>query len=415
MSTSTWLERGQAPPRQQSKRASSSRHAIRKKKEREQDEHKLEQRKKQIAYGEITRGYINFMKMSQRDPSLLKGCVPVKPVINQKCSKRSWDGQLKKWRRALHMYDYVDFDESEEQSKEVREALVEQTINPVFSPAKDPSLMPKFDLFSPLRGAAWADELDSPGPFAPSPSVKNTCDSSPEKGPITPIRLSVTKTCALSVNSGPKVPVSHPVRYSFDDLLSLMDAPLVQESVRLPDTLSWLDKRIDLEDDVDDDYEPPSVDLRSPVAQRFLGSPYDQVPATPTRLFQGGEKESGKAYSPSPRKPWALHWADDDTYDSQTGMSLDRRVAPPVCARKISLTTSTTSTASMEPQVPGDRRHQQRTPLRPIPSAITRAATSVKKGRSELWMDRCWEEEKENFPPSLGSCFCTPPRRPHKG
>ena len=66
MSTSTWLERGQAPPRQQSKRASSSRHAIRKKKEREQDEHKLEQRKKQIAYGEITRGYINFMKMSQR-------------------------------------------------------------------------------------------------------------------------------------------------------------------------------------------------------------------------------------------------------------------------------------------------------------------------------------------------------------
>ena len=140
----------------------------------------------------------------------------------------------------------LDFDESEEQSKEVREALVEQTINPVFSPAKDPSLMPKFDLFSPLRGAAWADELDSPGPFAPSPSVKNTCDSSPEKGPITPIRLSVTKTCALSVNSGPKVPVSHPVRYSFDDLLSLMDAPLVQESVRLPDTLSWLDKRIDL-------------------------------------------------------------------------------------------------------------------------------------------------------------------------
>ncbi len=54
-----------------------------------------------------------------------------------------------------------DFGESEEQSKEVREALVEQTLNPVFTPAKaDPML--RFDLFSPLRGATWAEEFDSP-------------------------------------------------------------------------------------------------------------------------------------------------------------------------------------------------------------------------------------------------------------
>jgi hypothetical protein len=30
---------------------------------------------------------------------------PVTPDKYQKCSKRSWDGQVRKWRRLLHLWD----------------------------------------------------------------------------------------------------------------------------------------------------------------------------------------------------------------------------------------------------------------------------------------------------------------------
>eukprot|EP01003_Olkasia_polycarbonata_P003199 NODE_1792_length_490_cov_139.757370_g1714_i0.p3 GENE.NODE_1792_length_490_cov_139.757370_g1714_i0~~NODE_1792_length_490_cov_139.757370_g1714_i0.p3 ORF type:complete len:148 (-),score=45.46 NODE_1792_length_490_cov_139.757370_g1714_i0:47-466(-) len=47
---------------------------------------------------------------------------PATPKANQKCSKRSWDGQLKKWRRALHKWDGsgndVDTEEEEEEETE---------------------------------------------------------------------------------------------------------------------------------------------------------------------------------------------------------------------------------------------------------------------------------------------------------
>lgn len=34
--------------------------------------------------------------------------MPATPRKNQKCSKRSWDGQVRKWRRELHKWDPVD-------------------------------------------------------------------------------------------------------------------------------------------------------------------------------------------------------------------------------------------------------------------------------------------------------------------
>lgn len=30
---------------------------------------------------------------------------PVTPDMHQRCSRRSWDGQIKRWRRLLHQYD----------------------------------------------------------------------------------------------------------------------------------------------------------------------------------------------------------------------------------------------------------------------------------------------------------------------
>ena len=87
----------------------------------ESDAHRLAQRAKQIQYGENTPGYAHFMKALELYPELFKGCIPVKPAVMQKCSKRSWDGQIRKWRRALHMYDFVDFDNDEQGSKFIKE------------------------------------------------------------------------------------------------------------------------------------------------------------------------------------------------------------------------------------------------------------------------------------------------------
>lgn len=375
-------------------------------KELELDSHRLDQRIKQIAYGENTRGFMNLMKALERDPGLVKGCIPVKPAIHQKCSKRSWDGQVRKWRRALHMYDYVDFGESEEQSKEVREALVEQTLNPVFTPAKaDPML--RFDFFSPLRGATWAEEFDSP--FAPSPedSTGPRNRDQPCFG-TTPIRFSVTKA-----QPDLEPPLPYPARrvprvgYSMAQLMALAESPLVAEVVRFPDALGWLDKRVDLEDDIEDEAagKGPTMDLRSPVTQRFLGSPYDHAPITPRRLSVGSQPEALETGTPG--RPWGLRFAEDETHDGHAGlMPKARPVASPRPAggRRISLGSGTGS--SNEGLGLGEAT---RTPLRQISRGVPQAkAATALKGRSALHALYHPASEKENLPPSL---FCTPPRR----
>ncbi len=59
------------------------------------------------------------------------------------------------------------------------------------------------------------------------------------------------------------------VGYSMAQLMALAESPLVAEVVRFPDALGWLDKRVDLEDDIEDEAAGggPTVDLRSPVAR----------------------------------------------------------------------------------------------------------------------------------------------------
>ena len=129
---------------------------------------------------------------------------------------------------------------------------MEQTINPVFSPVKSATPF-KFDLFSPLRGGSWAAEFDSP--FAPSPTdtplaFRKSPEETPVQTGISPIRFSVTKASSANETKGSpgvsKIPVESRVRYSFEDMLSLMETPLVDEEIRLPDSLAWLDKRVDL-------------------------------------------------------------------------------------------------------------------------------------------------------------------------
>ena len=74
--------------------------------EREADEKKLASRQKQIDYGKNTIGYARYLEAVPR--SARKHGDPWTPDKLQICSKRSWDGQVRKWRRVLHKYDPDD-------------------------------------------------------------------------------------------------------------------------------------------------------------------------------------------------------------------------------------------------------------------------------------------------------------------
>eukprot|EP00668_Euglena_longa_P048397 GGOE01065465.1.p1 GENE.GGOE01065465.1~~GGOE01065465.1.p1 ORF type:complete len:464 (-),score=83.60 GGOE01065465.1:354-1745(-) len=69
----------------------------------ETDPHRLEQRQKQIDFGLATTGYANYVACLKSNPEQVKP-IPI-PNIYVKCSKRSWDGQIKHWRRLLHIWD----------------------------------------------------------------------------------------------------------------------------------------------------------------------------------------------------------------------------------------------------------------------------------------------------------------------
>jgi hypothetical protein len=67
------------------------------------DDQRLIQRQKQIDYGYRTVGYLRYRLLVAKDKR--KPEHPRTPKKAQGCSKRSWDGQLKKWRRDLHLWD----------------------------------------------------------------------------------------------------------------------------------------------------------------------------------------------------------------------------------------------------------------------------------------------------------------------
>jgi len=67
------------------------------------DDQRLVQRQKQIDYGYRTVGYLRYRLLVPKESR--KPEHPRTPKKAQGCSKRSWDGQLKKWRRDLHLWD----------------------------------------------------------------------------------------------------------------------------------------------------------------------------------------------------------------------------------------------------------------------------------------------------------------------
>jgi hypothetical protein len=79
----------------------------------------LAQRQKQIDYGKKTVGYERYMSMVPKDKR--ESGQPITPRKDQRCSKRSWDGQVRKWRRDLHRWDPEDEKELERWTRLVRE------------------------------------------------------------------------------------------------------------------------------------------------------------------------------------------------------------------------------------------------------------------------------------------------------
>ena len=75
-------------------------------KSEEDDPRRLEMRQKQIDFGYNTLGYARYVELVPKSRrSRDKNKHPRTPDVKQVCSKRSFDGQVKKWRRLLHAWD----------------------------------------------------------------------------------------------------------------------------------------------------------------------------------------------------------------------------------------------------------------------------------------------------------------------
>jgi len=71
--------------------------------ERETDNHRLNQRQKQIDFGKNTPGYLNYVSEVPIDTR--SKADPWTPDIHKKYPKRVWDVIVRTWRRQLHKYD----------------------------------------------------------------------------------------------------------------------------------------------------------------------------------------------------------------------------------------------------------------------------------------------------------------------
>eukprot|EP01132_Coremiostelium_polycephalum_P011388 gene11388-13947_t len=71
--------------------------------QKETDPTKLKSRQKDIDFGKNTKGYDNYIKLVPKESREKNH--PRTPDKFQRCSRRSWVGQIKKWRKELHKFD----------------------------------------------------------------------------------------------------------------------------------------------------------------------------------------------------------------------------------------------------------------------------------------------------------------------
>ncbi|KAJ9472654.1 Histone RNA hairpin-binding protein [Diplonema papillatum] len=70
----------------------------------ETDEWRLKQRQKQVQIGLRTVGYKNYVRAKETGKDT-GAEMPRIPNVYQVCSKRAWDGQIRRWRQLLHKFD----------------------------------------------------------------------------------------------------------------------------------------------------------------------------------------------------------------------------------------------------------------------------------------------------------------------
>ncbi|XP_015095011.3 oocyte-specific histone RNA stem-loop-binding protein 2-like [Vicugna pacos] len=141
----------------------------------ETDEIVLQRRQKQIDYGKCTPGYQCFLQQvpkAQRQP----GFHPQTPNKNRRYSRRSWDAQIRQWRRALHSWDPPS---QPLQGRGAEGQEMESLLKPMDpTPLEDLSqaIEPSENLDEKQKGASFADLV------APAPSFPWLCVEDPTTG-----------------------------------------------------------------------------------------------------------------------------------------------------------------------------------------------------------------------------------------
>lgn len=128
--------------------------------QRETDQHRLAQRQKQIDLGKNTLGYQRYREAVPREKRNRKKD-PSTPDVYQVCSKRAFEGQVKKWRRMLHAWDPPGKEEGEPALLPVVSDLG-PSANPPLPAADQPDSFEHIshaDAASPKNGGAAAARL----------------------------------------------------------------------------------------------------------------------------------------------------------------------------------------------------------------------------------------------------------------
>jgi hypothetical protein len=148
------------------------------------DDQRLVQRQKQIDYGYRTVGYLRYRLLVPKD--MRKPDHPRTPKKAQGCSKRSWDGQLKKWRRDLHLWDPDNLEAFRALlSSEVVETLVaanpelEDVVRAVREKLDNPSSLKNLEDGADISD----DELEASSPASSIPTKSSTKNQVISSGP----------------------------------------------------------------------------------------------------------------------------------------------------------------------------------------------------------------------------------------